>query len=216
MKKLIALVILFSVSLSHGSMLAPSGKSVFTNAFSGIMFRDIGEAFDIYIGSWTGSQSVSIKGEEIMAAAVEQRYIPTEASSLPKLVGSGQILVQGQSIDTRCYMYLDGDNLVLDIHTMNDKVTRYIGVLDGNTVVWRPLYMFSAYDIQNDSFFRSDKGIIMSSVGLRYIDAPSRNFKGMIETKTVLQKPDSSYSKEKANIFKGGSIFNSKGGSFGN
>ena len=113
-------------------------------------------------------------------------------------------------------MYLDGDKLVLDIHTLNDKITRYIGILDGNTVVWRPLYMFLAYDIQNDSFFRADKGIVMSSVGLRYIDAPARNFKGMVETKTILQKPDASYSKDKANIFQGGSIFNTKGGALGN
>ena len=216
MKRPIAIIVLLAISVCASAMEAPSGNSAFTNAFSGVMFRNIEEAFNVYIGSWTGSQSVSINGEEIMAAAVEQRYIPTEASALPKLVGSGQILVQGQSIDTRCYMYLDGDKLVLDIHTLNDKITRYIGILDGNTVVWRPLYMFLAYDIQNDSFFRADKGIEMSSVGLRYIDAPARNFKGMVETKTILQKPDASYSKDKANIFQGGSIFNTKGGALGN
>ena len=117
MKRPIAIIVLLAISVCASAMEAPSGNSAFTNAFSGVMFRNIEEAFNVYIGSWTGSQSVSINGEEIMAAAVEQRYIPTEASALPKLVGSGQILVQGQSIDTRCYMYLDGDKLVLDIHT---------------------------------------------------------------------------------------------------
>ena len=145
MKKLIILLVVAAMSVCSEAMEPPSGKSIFTNAYSGLMFRNIEEAFNVYIGSWTGSQSVSIKGEEIMAAAVEQRYIPAEASAVPKLVGSGQILVQGQSIDTRCYMYLDGDKLVLDIHTINDKITRYIGLLDGNVIVWKPLYMFLLY-----------------------------------------------------------------------
>ncbi len=216
MKKLTILLVVAAMSVCSEAMEPPSGKSIFTNAYSGLMFRNIEEAFNVYIGSWTGSQSVFIKGEEIMAAAVEQRYIPAEASAVPKLVGSGQILVQGQSIDTRCYMYLDGDKLVLDIHTINDKITRYIGLLDGNVIVWKPLYMFLLYDIQTDSFFRSDKGIIMSSNGTRYISAPARDFEGMVETKTVLQKTDSSYSKDKANIFQGGNIFDAKGSSLGN
>ena len=193
MKKLIILLVVAAMSVCSEAMEPPSGKSIFTNAYSGLMFRNIEEAFNVYIGSWTGSQSVSIKGEEIMAAAVEQRYIPAEASAVPKLVGSGQILVQGQSIDTRCYMYLDGDKLVLDIHTINDKITRYIGLLDGNVIVWKPLYMFLLYDIQTDSFFRSDKGIIMSSNGTRYISAPARQRLSFKRRTALIQKTRLTY-----------------------
>lgn len=204
-----------------------SGKSVFERENAGIFLENLTDAFDIYAGYWSGTQVVSLERlvpgtskketSEIMTANIDQRYFLLPSNAAPKLLGSGSINANGESIPTRSAIFKMPQYLLLEIYTPDNRTIKYTGVIDGNSVVWFPIYKFMNYDFQMDSFYRTEKGIMMISKGVRYISVPQHNIKGFVMVKTMLVQNDSSYPKDKANLYDGsGDIFKSKKSSFGN
>ena len=172
---------LFAIMFSAAALCgAENGKniSVFSHENADYWLPDAKAAFETYVGNWTGSESMTVEGSEIMRAEVVQSYVPSSATGTPRLVCSGKIIANGKSIPTSSYLYLKGDKLELEIETIEKDVIAYVGEVKRNYVYWTPKYLIYVFDVQRDSFFISERGLIMSSNSKKNVEIPNVGFKG--------------------------------------
>lgn len=195
LKKIITAVALLAVTAAG---LAADSISVFSRENADYWFATPRDAFEAYIGNWTGSETMTAEGREIMKAEVAQSYVPSVSSKLPRLVCSGKIIAKGKSYPTSSYMYLNGDVLELEIVTVEKDIVPYIGVVAKNSVYWTPKYLFYVYDVQKDFFYVGERGIIMSSTSKKYVEMPNGAFAGYIEVGMILQRDNSHFPVKKA------------------
>ena len=175
---------LFAIMFSAAVLCADeNGKniSVFSHENADYWLPDAKAAFETYVGNWTGSESMTVEGSEIMRAEVVQSYVPSSATEIPRLVCSGKIIANGKS-----------DKLELEIETIEKDVIAYVGEVKRNYVYWTPKYLIYVFDVQRDSFFISERGLIMSSNSKKYVEMPKGGFKGYIEVGMILER-DNAY-----------------------
>lgn len=166
----------------------PEKISAFSRENADYWLSDARAAFDAYVGNWVGSESMTVDGGEIMRAEVAQSYVPSAASNPPRLVCSGKIVANGRSIPTSSYMYLRGEMLELEIMTVEKDVVAYVGRVERNSVYWTPKYLVYVFDVQRDSFFSSERGLVMSSASKKFVETPDGKFSGYIEVGMVLER----------------------------
>lgn len=186
---------LFAIMFSAAVLCADENVkniSVFSHENADYWLPDAKAAFETYVGNWTGSESMTVEGSEIMRAEVVQSYVPSSATGTPRLVCSGKIIANGKSIPTSSYLYLKGDKLELEIETIEKDVIAYVGEVKRNYVYWTPKYLIYVFDVQRDSFFISERGLIMSSNSKKYVEMPKGGFKGYIEVGMILER-DNAY-----------------------
>ena len=173
--------------------------STFAQMFSDIVFFNPQEALAAYIGNWSGSQSLYVGDRQISTTVVEQNYYPARETSGLRLVGSGKIIGGKSSIPTRSVMYIENGKLCLDIFTIDNILSPYVGIVDGSKVIWVPRYFFFLYDVQTDSFFNSADGVKMESSGIKFVSLPKNGFEGYLEINSVLIRGQTIYSTDKVN-----------------
>lgn len=204
MKKLIfAVSALIATSLSAQE--TGSGTSIFSEIFSDIMFPNVNAAFDAYAGNWAGAQRIIVGETEIARGTIEQRAIMTNVSGSKRLVVTGKIInSNGESFPTRSVMYVRGDRLYIDVRSLDGRVNTYVGKIDLNTVKWFTREFFMNYDYQVDTFYKTPKGMLMSSVSMRYIEVPSESFKGLLIVENKLEKSNPVFDRKQYNSTKMG------------
>ena len=204
MKKLIfAVSALIATSLSAQE--TGSGTSIFSEIFSDIMFPNVNAAFDAYAGNWAGAQRIIVGETEIARGTIEQRAIMTNVSGSKRLVMTGKIInSNGESFPTRSVMYVRGDRLYIDVRSLDGRVNTYVGKIDLNTVKWLTREFFMNYDYQVDTFYKTPKGMLMSSVSMRYIEVPSESFKGLLIVENKLEKSNPVFDRKQYNSTKMG------------
>ena len=204
MKKLIfAVSALIATSLSAQE--TGSGTSIFSEIFSDIMFPNANAAFDAYAGNWAGAQRIIVGETEIARGTIEQRAIMTNVSGSKRLVMTGKIInSNGESFPTRSVMYVRGDRLYIDVRSLDGRVNTYVGKIDLNAVKWFTREFFMNYDYQVDTFYKTPKGMLMSSVSMRYIEVPSESFKGLLIVENKLEKSNPVFDRKQYNSTKMG------------
>ncbi len=198
LRKFFLFVVVFCATTFSFSAPTPKNEpnSLFARIFCGLFFN-ANQVLEAYAGAWSGTQSISTNGKEVASALVEQKYIPMGLDS-KRIIGSGKISGMGAVIPTRSVMFVDENgNLRLDIRTQRDQDVPYVGVIDGSSVVWIPLYFFSLYDSQTDEFVNTSEGMTIRSKGLKFVSIPQNGFEGYIELTCNLRRVDSAYSADK-------------------
>ena len=80
---------LFAIMFSAAVLCADENVkniSVFSQENADYWLSDAKVAFETYVGNWTGSESMTVEGSEIMRAEVVQSYVPSSATEIPRLV----------------------------------------------------------------------------------------------------------------------------------
>lgn len=169
------------------------------------MFPNVNAAFDAYAGNWAGAQRIIVGETEIARGTIEQRAIMTNVSGSKRLVMTGKIInSNGESFPTRSVMYVCGDRLYIDVRSLDGRVNTYVGKIDLNTVKWFTREFFMNYDYQVDTFYKTPKGMLMSSVSMRYIEVPSESFKGLLIVENKLEKSNPVFDRKQYNSTKMG------------
>ena len=163
-------------------------RSQFSMAFADVVFFSPQEVIRAYSGNWGGSQTLSVAGNAVSSAVVEQNYHPAHNAADSKLIGSGKIIGGGSTIPTRSYMYVEDGVLRLDIITMDNVVVPYIGIIEYSRITWLPRSFCFSYDVQTDTFQNSPDGVKIETVGMKFVSAPKFGFEGFLEINSVLAK----------------------------
>ncbi len=174
-------------------------RSQFSLAFADVVFFSPQEVIRAYSGNWGGSQTLSVAGNAVSSAVVEQNYHPAHNAADSKLIGSGKIIGGGSTIPTRSYMYVEDGALRLDIITMDNVVVPYVGIIEYSRITWLPRSFFFSYDVQTDTFQNSPDGVKIETVGMKFVSAPKFGFEGFLEINSVLVKGENVYSAGRVN-----------------
>lgn len=174
-------------------------RSQFSMAFADVVFFSPQEVIRAYSGNWGGSQTLSVAGNAVSSAVVEQNYHPAHNAADSKLIGSGKIIGGGSTIPTRSYMYVEDGVLRLDIITMDNVVVPYIGIIEYSRITWLPRSFCFSYDVQTDTFQNSPDGVKIETVGMKFVSAPKFGFEGFLEINSVLVKGENVYSAGRVN-----------------
>ncbi len=174
-------------------------RSQFSMAFADVVFFSPQEVIRAYSGNWGGSQTLSVAGNAVSSAVVEQNYHPAHNAADSKLIGSGKIIGGGSTIPTRSYMYVEDGALRLDIITMDNVVVPYIGIIEYSRITWLPRSFCFSYDVQTDTFQNSPDGVKIETVGMKFVSAPKFGFEGFLEINSVLVKGENVYSAGRVN-----------------
>lgn len=174
-------------------------RSQFSMAFADVVFFSPQEVIRAYSGNWGGSQTLSVAGNAVSSAVVEQNYHPAHNAADSKLIGSGKIIGGGSTIPTRSYMYVEDGALRLDIITMDNVVVPYIGIIEYSRITWLPRSFCFSYDVQTDTFQNSPDGMKIETVGMKFVSAPKFGFEGFLEINSVLVKGENVYSAGRVN-----------------
>lgn len=174
-------------------------RSQFSMAFADVVFFSPQEVIRAYSGNWGGSQTLSVAGNVVSSAVVEQNYHPAHNAADSKLIGSGKIIGGGSTIPTRSYMYVEDGALRLDIITMDNVVVPYIGIIEYSRITWLPRSFCFSYDVQTDTFQNSPDGVKIETVGMKFVSAPKFGFEGFLEINSVLVKGENVYSAGRVN-----------------
>lgn len=174
-------------------------RSQFSMAFADVVFFSPQEVIRAYSGNWGGSQTLSVAGNAVSSAVVEQNYHPAHNAADSKLIGSGKIIGGGSTIPTRSYMYVENGALRLDIITMDNVVVPYIGIIEYSRITWLPRSFCFSYDVQTDTFQNSPDGVKIETVGMKFVSAPKFGFEGFLEINSVLVKGENVYSAGRVN-----------------
>lgn len=174
-------------------------RSQFSMAFADVVFFSPQEVIRAYSGNWGGSQTLSVAGNAVSSAVVEQNYHPAHNAADSKLIGSGKIIGGGSTIPTRSYMYVEDGALRLDIITMDNIVVPYIGIIEYSRITWLPRSFCFSYDVQTDTFQNSPDGVKIETVGMKFVSAPKFGFEGFLEINSVLVKGENVYSAGRVN-----------------
>lgn len=174
-------------------------RSQFSMAFADVVFFSPQEVIRAYSGNWGGSQTLSVAGNAVSSAVVEQNYHPAHNAADSKLIGSGKIIGGGSTIPTRSYMYVEDGTLRLDIITMDNVVVPYIGIIEYSRITWLPRSFCFSYDVQTDTFQNSPDGVKIETVGMKFVSAPKFGFEGFLEINSVLVKGENVYSAGRVN-----------------
>ncbi len=174
-------------------------RSQFSLAFADVVFFSPQEVIRAYSGNWGGSQTLSVAGNAVSSAVVEQNYHPAHNAADSKLIGSGKIIGGGSTIPTRSYMYVEDGALRLDIITMDNVVVPYVGIIEYSRITWLPRSFCFSYDVQTDTFQNSPDGVKIETVGMKFVSAPKFGFEGFLEINSVLVKGENVYSAGRVN-----------------
>lgn len=174
-------------------------RSQFSLAFADVVFFSPHEVIRAYSGNWGGSQTLSVAGNAVSSAVVEQNYHPAHNAADSKLIGSGKIIGGGSTIPTRSYMYVEDGALRLDIITMDNVVVPYVGIIEYSRITWLPRSFCFSYDVQTDTFQNSPDGVKIETVGMKFVSAPKFGFEGFLEINSVLVKGENVYSAGRVN-----------------
>ena len=174
-------------------------RSQFSLAFADVVFFSPQEVIRAYSGNWGGSQTLSVAGNAVSSAVVEQNYHPAHNAADSKLIGSGKIIGGGSTIPTRSYMYVEDGALRLDIITMDNVVVPYVGIIEYSRITWLPRSFCFSYDVQTDTFKNSPDGVKIETVGMKFVSAPKFGFEGFLEINSVLVKGENVYSAGRVN-----------------
>lgn len=174
-------------------------RSQFSLAFADVVFFSPQEVIRAYSGNWGGSQTLSVAGNAVSSAVVEQNYHPAHNAADSKLIGSGKIIGGGSTIPTRSYMYVENGALRLDIITMDNVVVPYVGIIEYSRITWLPRSFCFSYDVQTDTFQNSPDGVKIETVGMKFVSAPKFGFEGFLEINSVLVKGENVYSAGRVN-----------------
>ena len=174
-------------------------RSQFSMAFADVVFFSPQEVIRAYSGNWGGSQTLSVAGNAVSSAVVEQNYHPAHNAADSKLIGSGKIIGGGSTIPTRSYMYVEDGALRLDIITMDNVVVPYIGIIEYSRITWLPRSFCFSYDVQTDTFQNSPDGVKIETVGMKFVSAPKFGFEGFLEINSVMVKGENVYSAGRVN-----------------
>lgn len=174
-------------------------RSQFSMAFADVVFFSPQEVIRAYSGNWGGSQTLSVAGNAVSSAVVEQNYHPAHNAADSKLIGSGKIIGGGSTIPTRSYMYVEDGALRLDIITMDNVVVPYMGIIEYSRITWLPRSFCFSYDVQTDTFQNSPDGVKIETVGMKFVSAPKFGFEGFLEINSVLVKGENVYSAGRVN-----------------
>ena len=174
-------------------------RSQFSLAFADVVFFSPQEVIRAYSGNWGGSQTLSVAGNAVSSAVVEQNYHPAHNAADSKLIGSGKIIGGGSTIPTRSYMYVENGALRLDIITMDNVVVPYVGIIEYSRITWLPRSFCFSYDVQTDTFQNSPDGVKIETVGMKFVSAHKFGFEGFLEINSVLVKGENVYSAGRVN-----------------
>lgn len=205
MKKLLSIFLVASAAVSN-ALFAQSAtdmpaleRSQFSQVFADVVFFTPQDVIRAYSGNWGGSQTLSVAGNTVSSAVVEQNYHPAHNAADSKLIGSGKIVGGGATIPTRSYMYVEDGVLRLDIITMDNIVVPYIGIIEYSRITWLPRSFCFSYDVQTDTFQNSPDGLKIETVGMKFVSVPKVGFEGFLEINSVLLKGESVYSAGRVN-----------------
>lgn len=201
-KKIFATIFaLFAISVLPAKTVAEKKVSTFSAVFYGCTFFSPEDVIEAYRGAWNGTQIMSVSGNNIATAIVDQNYVST-GDSTKRLVGSGKITGMGTSIPTRSFIYVENGTLCLDIRTQDGRDVPYVGFITDNKIEWVPKYFFMTYDSQTDTFANSSDGVKMHSHGVKYVKIKESGFEGYIQVDCTFRKSETYYKKEKVNTSK--------------
>ena len=195
LKKIISVIAIFT----SVNTFADASTSIFVRENSELWLPSIEAAFEMYIGNWVGSETILEDGREVANAEVVQNYLPSKASAVPRLVCSGKIVFNGNSIPTSSYMYIRDGRLEIDIKTLDDDVVQYVGKIEKNSVVWTPKFLFYAFDVQADCFYKTNRGIAMSSIAKKFVQ--TKGFSGYIDVSMLLERDSGSFNQKDVKTF---------------
>lgn len=158
-----------------------------------IFFKGADDAFDMYLGAWAGMQRVAIYGSDkvLVDAHVTQRNVPSDYGNMRRMVGSGRVLADGQSLEIRSTMHIEGEFLVTEIQDEHEGRVKYRGRVNFNTVFWEPYCLVLLCDFQMDAFYLIPNGVLMDSQGLKKANLPQ--FQGFFLMTSSLTKMESSF-----------------------
>lgn len=192
--KFFALAALLFLSMGIGY-----GKSFFSDNFSEIIFKNARDAFEAYVGRWSGSQTLFFDDKELGKGTFEQTCVAKGDGDEMRIISTGKISYGEQSVMTRTSMFIDKGELRVDIYGQDGSVESYFGRVQMNSVIWLPRTLFMKFDYQCDTFFRAEKGVTMVSDGLRFISTPQAT--GFLGTRTVVNKAVGTFDKNQASPF---------------